>query len=202
MGVYSKSHFSGEKSSGSIRRKEKEAGSFPAGGFTMKASRKRVPWQKSGSSRGKRKARKGTHWTNWEGEEIFRLIKSTRAKCNVVSWFGSWDRKPGAIWSWVTHSGPVMVSYFWKMFFEDIRCWDWDTGYRAYKHSLAYLWYFSINLKLFPNKFILLKKIKGGEYTVERYICLTWSLGRWVKLQLRWRGRLDLIERGFEGLCW
>lgn len=25
--------------------------------FTMKASRKRVPWQKSGSSRGKRKAR-------------------------------------------------------------------------------------------------------------------------------------------------
>lgn len=58
MGVYSKSQFSGKKSSGSIRRKEKKAGNFPAGGFTMKASRKRVPRQKSGSSREKKKARR------------------------------------------------------------------------------------------------------------------------------------------------
>lgn len=53
MGVYSKSQFSGEKSSGSIRRKEKEAGNFPAGGFTMKASRKRVPWLEIAGERGK-----------------------------------------------------------------------------------------------------------------------------------------------------
>jgi len=151
---------------------------------------------------GKRRKPEGTYGTNWQGEEILRLIKSKRAKCSVVSWFGSWDRKPGGIWSWVTCSVAVIVSYFWKMFFEDIRCWDWGTGYRAYKHTLAYLWHFSINLKLFPNKCLLLKKIKSGEYRVERCICLTWSLGRWVKLQLRWRGRLDLIEKALEGLCW
>lgn len=58
MGIYSKSQFSREKTSGSIRRQEKEAGNFPAGGFTMKASRERVPWQKSGSSREEKKARR------------------------------------------------------------------------------------------------------------------------------------------------
>ena len=58
MGVYSKSQIRGEKTSGSIRRKEKEAGNFPAGGFTMKASRKSVPWQKSGSNRKEKKARR------------------------------------------------------------------------------------------------------------------------------------------------
>lgn len=42
---------------------------------------------------GKRRKPEGTYGTNWQGEEILRLIKSKRAKCSVVSRFGSWDRK-------------------------------------------------------------------------------------------------------------